>query len=113
MGTQLMTSPDRESALYESVRTALVSTIIDVVGEEFYEESEIGLDSTFSADIELESMEMMEIAERLMETYEQVDFVGWFSDMELEDLVAITVGDVVDFIVVWLEAPPADQSSDQ
>jgi hypothetical protein len=48
---------------------------------------------------------MMEIAERLLGTYgEKVDFVAWFSEMELEDLVAITVGTVVDFIVRSLEA---------
>lgn len=104
MGPEPVTLPDRSSALYASVNATLVTTIVDVVGEEFYEEAEIGLDSTFAADIELESMEMMEIAERLIETYgARVDFIGWFSEMELEELVAMTVGTVVDFIVVSLE----------
>jgi acyl carrier protein len=97
----------RNDPLYASVRSTVEQTIIDVVGQEFYEECEVGLDSTFAEDIEVESMEMMEIAERLIETYEgKVDFVAWFADMELEDLIDITVGDVVDFIVASLE--PAD-----
>ena len=60
--------------------------------------------STFAEDIQLESMEVMEVAERLIEEYEgRVDFVAWFADMELEDLIEITVGSVVDFIVASLE----------
>jgi acyl carrier protein len=94
----------RDQALYDSVRVSVEQAIIDVVGEEFYEECEVGLDSTFAEDIELESIEVMEIAEKLIETYgEKVDFVAWFADMELEDLVEITVGSVVDFIVTSIE----------
>jgi acyl carrier protein len=94
----------RDDALYESVKTTVEQAIIDVVGEEFYEECEVGLESTFAEDIELESIEVMEIAEKLIDTYgERVDFVAWFADMELEDLVEITVGSVVDFIVASLE----------
>jgi acyl carrier protein len=94
----------RDDALYDSVRATVEQAIIDVVGQEFYEECEVGLDSTFAEDIELESIEVMEIAEKLIETYgERVDFVAWFADMELEDLVEITVGSVVDFIVATLE----------
>lgn len=94
-----------DRSLRSSVERKVVRTIVDVVGEEFYEEADIGLDSTFAEDIELESMEMMEIAERLIETYGgKVDFVAWFAEMELEDLVEMTVGTVVDFIVESLEA---------
>ena len=94
----------RQGELFESVERTVTGTIIEVVGKEFYEECEVGLDSTFAEDIELESIEVMEIAEKLIETYgEKVDFVAWFADMELEDLVEITVGSVVDFIVTTLE----------
>ena len=95
----------RDDALYASVRDTVEGTIIAVVGRWYYEECEVGIDSTFAEDIELESMEVMEIAERLIETYEgRVDFVSWFSGMELEDLVELTVGNVVDFIVASVEA---------
>jgi acyl carrier protein len=94
----------RQGELFESVERTVVGTIIDVVGQEFYEECEVGLDSTFAEDIELESMEMMEIAERLMLAYEgRVDFVAWFSDMELEDIIELTLGSLIDFIVASLQ----------
>ena len=90
--------------LFESVQKMVVDTIIDVVGQEFYEECEVGLDSTFAEDIELESMEMMEIAERLMLTYEgRVDFVAWFADMELEEIIELTLGGLIEFIVTSIE----------
>lgn len=100
----MSTAGTRDTTLYASVQRTVEQAIIDVVGEEFYEECEVGLDSTFAEDIELESIEVMEIAEKLIETYEgKVDFVAWFADMELEDLIEITVGSVVDFIVESIE----------
>lgn len=102
MSTQPTTTRERQT--HAEVHATVVQTIIEVVGVEFYEEAEIGLDSTFAEDIDLESMEVMEISERLMEIYgENVDFVGWFAEMELEDLVTLTLGMVVDFIVTQLE----------
>jgi acyl carrier protein len=103
----------RQGELFESVHKTVTDTIIDVVGREFYEECEVGLDSTFAEDIELESMEMMEIAERLMVTYEgRVDFVAWFADMELEEIIELTLGQVIDFIVRSLEESKADAGTD-
>ncbi len=98
-------STTRTDPLYASVRTTVESAIRDVVGEWYYEECQIGLDSTFAEDIQLESMEVMEIAERLIETYEgKVDFVAWFADLELEQLIDLTVGTIIEFIVTTLEA---------
>ena len=98
-------STTRTDPVYESVRTTVETAIRDVVGEWYYEECQIGLDSTFAEDIQLESMEVMEIAERLIETYEgKVDFVAWFAELELEQLIDLTVGTIIDFIVASLEA---------
>jgi acyl carrier protein len=98
----------RQGELFDSVHRTVVDTIIEVVGQEFYEVCEVGLDSTFAEDIELESMEMMEIAERLMLTYEgRVDFVAWFADMELEEIVELTLRVLVEFIVKSLQESEA------
>ena len=98
-------SATRTDPLRDTVRATVETAIRDVVGEWYYEECQIGLGSTFAEDIQLESMEVMEVAERLIEEYEgRVDFVAWFADMELDDLIELTVGRVVDFIVASLEA---------
>ena len=94
----------RTDPLFAAVRTTVETAICDVVGDWYYEECGIGLDSTFAEDMELESIEVMEIAERLIEEYEgRVDFVAWFADMELDDLIELTLGSVVGFIVASLE----------
>jgi acyl carrier protein len=94
--------------LYDEVRTTVEEAIVAVVGRPYWEECtggdpEAALRSTFAEDIELESMEVMEIAERLIDHYAgRVDFVAWFSDMELEEMVELTVGHVVHFVVASL-----------
>jgi acyl carrier protein len=101
----LSTAATRTDPLYESVRATVETAIRDVVGEWYYEECQVGLDSTFAEDIQLESMEVMEIAERLIEHYEgKVDFVAWFADLELDDLIELTVGRIIDFIVTSIES---------
>ena len=62
-------------------------------------------------DLELESIEFVALAEELTERYgEQVDFVGWLADLELDALVTMTVGQLVEFVAGCLDAP--DGSSD-
>jgi len=94
----------QHDALWQEVHENLITTIIDVVGQEFYEECNVTLDSTFAEDIELESMEMMEIADKMIQKYDgKVDFVAWFANMELDEIIELTVGQVVDFITKSLE----------
>lgn len=91
-------------SLFDQVHRTVEDAIVAVVGRWYYDECQVGLDSTFAEDIELESMEVMEISENLIETYEgRVDFVTWFSAMELEGLVELKLRDVVEFVVASLE----------
>jgi len=105
MSTQpIATVGARGDTTFDQVHSTVEEAIVKVVGRWYYDECQVGLDSTFAEDIELESMEVMEISESLIDTYEgRVDFVTWFSSMELEDLVELTMRDVVDFIVRSLE----------
>lgn len=108
MSTQPVMAADARgrtgSPLFDQVHRSVEDAIVNVVGRWYYDECQVDLDSTFAEDIELESMEVMEISESLIDTYEgRVDFVTWFSAMELEDLVELTMRDVVEFIVRSLE----------
>jgi len=72
----------------------------EVIGEEWVDDVEIGLDTSFADDLELESIEFVALAEQLQEVYgDSVDFVGWLSSMELDDIIGLKVGQLVDFIV--------------
>jgi acyl carrier protein len=90
--------PLLESAqgVLEEVRDLLV----DVIGEEYLLDVEVSPATSFHDDLEIESIEFVALAEKLLERYgEQVDFVGWLAEKELDEILAMTVGDLVDYIV--------------
>ncbi len=73
--------------------------IRDVVAEDWIREAPITRETAFNADLELESLEFVALAERLQETYgTRVDFVGWLSSQSLDEIVEMKVGALVDFI---------------
>lgn len=91
------------SATQEAVLATVARILVEVIGEEWADETPIELDTSFADDLELESIEFVALAERLQEHYgAQVDFVGWLSDKELDEIIALEVGDLVDFIVAKL-----------
>ena len=85
---------DQKQIILETV----ASLIREVVGDDMLEE-EILLSTSFSDDLELESIEFVALAEKLRDKYGQrVDFVNWLSGMELDQILALRVGDLVEFV---------------
>jgi len=81
------------------VLEAVAGMIREVIGEEWADDVEITLETSFSDDLELESIEFVALAELLQNHYgEGVDFVGWLSDLELDQIIALNVGQLVEFI---------------
>ncbi|NNN21432.1 MAG: acyl carrier protein [Acidimicrobiales bacterium] len=77
----------------------VVAMITDVVGEDYAIDLDIDMETSFQEDLELESIEFVTLAEKLMETYgEKVDFTGWIASMDVDEIIAMTVGQLVDFI---------------
>ena len=79
---------------------AVVAELIhEVIGEDWALDEPIASETSFSEELELESIEFVVLAEKLQERYgEQVDFVEWLSAKELDEIIALTVGDLVDFL---------------
>jgi acyl carrier protein len=74
--------------------------IVEVVGDELTLLAPIAMDTSFNADLELESIEFVALAEKLQQHYGQrVDFVGWLSTKELDEIINLTVGELVELIV--------------
>lgn len=91
-------APDGVTA--ESVLAEMERILVDVVGEDLLLDGPIAMDTSFDADLQLESIEFVALSEQLLVTYgEKVDFVTWLAGMELDDIIALTVGDVVGFVV--------------
>lgn len=88
-----------------SVLAELERILTEVVGEDLLLDGPITLETSFDADLQLESIEFVALSEQLLTTYgERVDFVTWLAGMELDDIIALTVGDVVGFVVTSLQA---------
>ena len=83
----------------EAIKDEVARLITEVVGEEYLLDIAIDLTTSFNEDLEIESLEFVGLAEKLTERYgERVDFVGWFAELDLEEIIDLTVGDLVDFI---------------
>jgi acyl carrier protein len=83
-----------------SVLAAVTRLIGDVVGDDYLLDVDITMDTLFNDDLEIESIEFVALAERLTETYgDRVDFAAWLADMELDEIIGISVGELVDYIV--------------
>lgn len=93
----------------EAVLATLVALITEVIGEEYASGLEIGMDTTFQEDLELESIEFTALAEQLMTTYgDRVDFMSWLADMDVDAIIAMTVGELVAFITASLAGDTGD-----
>lgn len=79
--------------------TIISGLIQEVIGEDWDLEEEITLETTFSEDLELESIEFVALAEKMQNTFgDEVNFVSWLSEKELDEVIDLKVGDVVEFI---------------
>jgi acyl carrier protein len=85
-----------------SVLQTVSRMIEEVLGEDMLLD-EITMDTLFSEDLELESIEFVALSEQLQAHYgDQVDFVAWLSGMELPEIIGLSVGQLVDHIASCL-----------
>jgi acyl carrier protein len=75
-----------------------------VIGDPELLHTDITLDTTFGNDLELESIEFVALAERLRAEFgERVNFVAFLAKKQVDDMVSLTVGDVVRYVVSCLQ----------
>jgi acyl carrier protein len=73
--------------------------IRDVIGEAWAEDVPIEMETSFSQDLELESIEFVALAEKLKAEYGRtVDFAAWMASMDLRQILALRVGQLVELI---------------
>lgn len=82
-----------------AVLAQIIKVIREAIDEDWIQEYEIDADTSFSDDLELESIEFVEIAERLQKHYGgRVNFIEWLSKMNLDQIIALTVGDLEEYV---------------
>lgn len=84
----------------EQVLEVVKQFISDIIGSEIAEELEINRESNFTKDLEMDSIELVSLAEKIKAKYgEGIDFAQWLSAMDLDQIIKLNLGDIVDYIV--------------
>lgn len=95
-------TPIRELVELEVLDTVR-DILVDIIGEDYVTELDIDMATAFRADLDIESIEFVALGESLRALYgDRIDFVEWLTTMELEEIIALTVGELVDHITQGL-----------
>jgi acyl carrier protein len=74
-----------------------------VIGDPELLHTDITMNTTFGGDLELESIEFVALADRLRTEFgERVNFVAFLAEKHVDDIVSLTVGDVVRYVATRL-----------
>nr|WSZ94282.1 acyl carrier protein [Streptomyces sp. NBC_00857] len=88
---------------------AVLADITDMLRELLEEggldDVEIARETTFHDDLELESIDLVTLAGVLREHYgDRVNHALFIADLELDEIIALTVGELVDYVAASLRA---------
>ncbi|MBB6370589.1 acyl carrier protein [Chryseobacterium shigense] len=84
---------------HEQLFTLLKGFITEVIGAEFVEEMDITPDSSFTKDLEMDSIEIVSFSEKIKAHFgEQIDFTGWLSSMDLDELINLDLRMIINYI---------------
>ncbi|MBA0052918.1 acyl carrier protein [Streptomyces sp. AJS327] len=82
------------------VLAVVVEELTALLGPEQSALLDIGMDTSVSEDLALESVDVVALVASLRERYGQrVDFAGYFAALDLDQLIELTVGDLVGVVV--------------
>ena len=92
----------------EGVLADVRRIVVEVIGEDYVSELDIERETAFRADLDVESIELVALGEALRARYgDGIRLAQWIGDMELDEIIAMTVGQLVDHVVVSLGAAGA------
>jgi acyl carrier protein len=88
----------------DTILDEVVAILVEVIGDDFLLDVEVTSDTSFNDDLAVESIEFVALAEKLRERYgDRVDFVAFVGEMDLEEIVSMTVGRLVTHIRQCIE----------
>jgi len=84
----------------QSIFLTLKQFITEIIGEEFVEEMDITMDSSFTKDLEMDSIEIVSFSEKVKNHFgEEIDFTGWLSSLDLDQLINLNLKDIIQYIL--------------
>lgn len=83
----------------DAVLGDVVEALVEVIGDEFLLDVEVGADTRFNEDLAIESIEFVALAEKLKVRYgSQVDLVAFIASKDIDEIMALTVGQLTGYI---------------
>jgi acyl carrier protein len=83
----------------DAIFKQLVQFISEIIGADVVEELEITKESVFTKDLEMDSIEIVAFAEKVKIHYgKDIDFTKWISSLDLDELIALSLNSIVDFV---------------
>jgi acyl carrier protein len=84
---------------HDELFTLLKGFITEVIGAEFVEEMDITPESSFTKDLEMDSIEIVSFSEKIKTHFgDQIDFTGWLSSMDLDQLINLDLRMIINYI---------------
>jgi acyl carrier protein len=88
-----------------TVLARLGEMLRELLEEYGLDDAEITMDTTFHDDLELESVDLVALSGRLREHYgDRVNFAAFIAERDLDEIIALTVGELVRYVVASLRA---------
>lgn len=104
-----MSQTTSEPLLTETVLGEIDGMLRGILDEYGLDDAEIGMDTRFHDDLELESIDLVTLAGKLEERYgSRVNFAEFIADLELEEIIALTVGRLVQYVAAALSTERED-----
>jgi acyl carrier protein len=88
------------SKQFEDTLADVVAIIRRTINEDWIMDFEIDANTRFNSDLEIESIEFVRIADAIQRHYgTSLDIVGWLSGKTIHALIALSVGELAQYIV--------------
>ncbi|MEU7041742.1 phosphopantetheine-binding protein [Streptomyces varsoviensis] len=85
----------------------------ELLAEYGLDDAEIARETTFHDDLELESIDLVGLSGALREHYgDRVNFAAFIAGLELDEIIALTIGQLVDYVVDSLRATATTDATD-
>lgn len=103
----MTTEVTERSARPDAVLADIAGMLRDLLAEYGVDDAEITMDTTFHDDLELESIDLVALAGSLREHYgDRVNFAAFVAELELDEIIGLTIGRLVEHVVASLRANP-------
>lgn len=84
---------------YSDILAVVVEKIRSTIAEDWIADFEIGPETRFNDDLELESIEFIKIADAIQGHFgTRLDIVGWLSGKTIHELIGLSVGELTGYI---------------